>query len=425
MWVRFKKALSTIGFEGKRQGKIIEFYILQILILTLLITLATFIGYFFRSMGFPETNIVLVYLLVVLITACISKGYVMGIIASVCATLAFNYFFTVPNWSLSVEDPSYIITFVIMTSTAFIASTLTYQVKQSALEALDKEAQAKALYSLTNQLTDSKDLNSIISIAVHSISECFSLHAACLYFEEKDVTPSIFIQQTDFDQQIHRSFPLTSEIKKKMGNLRTSYSVGSEFWDWPIYGGEMLLGVIRIPYESAVTLSEAQIKLLQSMIESSALAMDRLRFVTQQMKAREETAQERYRANILRAISHDLRTPLSGIIGTSEMLLDMTQESDPRYAMADGIHKEADWLYSLVENILSLTRLQDSSISLHKQSEAVEEVVGGALAHLHKRYPQRNVCVQVPEEVFMVPMDAKLIEQVILNLLDNAVKHTP
>lgn len=137
-----------------------------------------------------------------------------------------------------------------------------------------------------------------------------------------------------------------------------------------------------------------------------------------------EIEQERYRGNLLRAISHDLRTPLSGIMGTSEMLIDMTKKDDPRHEMAVGIHKDADWLHSLVENILSLTRLQDGRLNIKKEMEALEEVIGGAIALIAKRAPEHEIQVEMPEEVLMIPMDAKLMEQVFVNLLDNAVKHS-
>lgn len=137
-----------------------------------------------------------------------------------------------------------------------------------------------------------------------------------------------------------------------------------------------------------------------------------------------EIEQERYRGNLLRAISHDLRTPLSGIMGTSEMLIGMTKEDDPRHEMALGIHKDADWLHSLVENILSLTRLQDGRLNINKEPEALEEVIGGAIALITKRAPEQEIQVEMPEEVLMIPMDAKLMEQVFVNLLDNAVKHS-
>ena len=138
----------------------------------------------------------------------------------------------------------------------------------------------------------------------------------------------------------------------------------------------------------------------------------------------EKAWNERERANLLRAISHDLRTPLSGIMGTSEMLMDMTDKEDRRQELLQGIYQDADWLKSLVENILSLTRLQDGKIVIQKEMEAIEEVIGCAVAHVERSFPEREIQVEIPEEFRLVPMDAKLIEQVITNLLDNAVKHT-
>jgi two-component system sensor histidine kinase KdpD len=150
-------------------------------------------------------------------------------------------------------------------------------------------------------------------------------------------------------------------------------------------------------------MNESQKRLLQTMIESIALAMDRYWSMKQRIRSNEETMQERYRGNMLRAIAHDLRTPLSGIIGTSEMLMDMTQKDDVRYNLAEGIHKEANWLHSLVENILSLTRLQDGRLTLSKQTEAVEEVVGSAVSHIQRSCPEREITVSVPDELLWFP----------------------
>lgn len=133
------------------------------------------------------------------------------------------------------------------------------------------------------------------------------------------------------------------------------------------------------------------------------MAMDRLRVIKERIRSREEATQKRYRGNLLRAISHDLRTPLAGIMGTSEMIMDMTDKSDARYALADGIYKDADWLHALVENILSLTRLQDGRLTLHKEQEPVEEVIGAAVAAMEKRAPEREIAVHIPDEILMVP----------------------
>lgn len=311
-----------------------------------------------------------------------------------------------------------------MTITAIITSALTSKVKQNALEAREKEAETSALFQLTNRLTDACDIADIASITTNTISGIMNCHAACLCFDESGQPEHSFIQQQSKNKQVRREVEDVSALKYSIESLRSGYVKSDEFYDWPIYGRESILGILRIPKENAVSMSEPQIRLLRSMIESTALAMDRFRSALQQQKSREETVQERYRSNILRAISHDLRTPLSGIMGTSEMLMDMTDRDDTRYSLAQGIHKDADWLHSLVENILSLTRLRDGRLTITKELEAVEEVVGGAVSHIMKRYPEYEITVHVPDEVLMIPMDARLIEQVVINLLENAIKHS-
>lgn len=158
---------------------------------------------------------------------------------------------------------------------------------------------------------------------------------------------------------------------------------------------------------------------------SAALTLQARRNALIARKKEEETEKERYRANLLRSISHDIRTPLTAMIGTAEMLQDMTTPDDPRHALIRNIRDETDWLRSLVENILSLTRLQDDSAKLPKQPEAVEEIIASAVRHISQRSPEHNVTVNLPDELLLVPMEAKLIEQVLLNLMDNAVRHTP
>lgn len=400
-------------------------HVFRILLMASLLVAASAIGYLFKFLGFPETNIVIVYLLAVLMTAWLTHGFAFGILASMIATISFNYLFTEPYFTLSVNDPSYIVTFIIMTITALVTSTLTSHVKQSALSAREKEAETKALFKLTNHLTDAEDMHNIACIAVSALYDCFLVQAALLCFDENGMPESFFIQQISEKERIRRVLENPAALKQRTADLRTEYDMNEEFCDWPIHGRENILGLIRIPKEKALLLRDAQKRLLHSIIESTALAMDRFRSAEQRSKLRQDAIEERYRGNLLRAISHDLRTPLSGIIGTSEMLMDMTASNDTRYSLAEGIHKDAYWLYALVENILSLTRLQNERIVLNKQMEAVEEVIGSAVSHVSKRSPEHEITVSVPAEFLLVPMDARLIEQVLVNLLDNAIKHTP
>ncbi len=393
-------------------------------IMLVLVIAASVIGYFFRALGLLETNIVIVYLLAVLLTARFTDGYAFGILASLLAAFFFNYLFVDPLFTFSVYAHRYVVTFIIMTIAALVTSTLTAHAKQNAIEALEKEAGTKILYTLTNHLTEAADIHDIARIATSAISKMLNSNIGCLWFDLNGKPEQTFSQQVSSQQQILREIPDMDALRHRIEGLKSDCNIGTEFYDWPIYGRETPLGIIRVPQEAAKAMNESQTRMLHAMIESTALAMDRFRATQQRIEFNEEIARERFRGNLLRSISHDLRTPLSGIIGTSEMLLNMTEQDDLRYPLMAGIHKDANWLHSLVENILSLTRLQDGKLVLNKQEEAAEEVVGAAIRHISRHYPEYEIAVNVPDELLLVPMDAKLIRQVLINLLDNAVKHT-
>ena len=397
----------------------------NLLIAVGLVWVTTVLGLLFRRWGFQEVNVVILYIFSVLLTSRFTKGYFYGLGATVLSFLTFNWLFTEPYYSLKINDPMYIITIVIMTVTATITSALTSKVKQSAAIAQEKEAESNALYQMTHYLTDADSEERIASVTVETISRICGCRAAFVCCDESGALQSTFVQQKENGQQIHRELEDPAAFQKRLENLNTPYSVGGEFCDFPVYGSTQMLGVLCIPKETGENMNKSQTRMVHAMIESVSLALDRLRSFQEQSRSKEAAMQERYRGNLLRAISHDLRTPLSGIMGTSEMLMGMTEREDPRFDMAKDIFEDADWLHALVENILNLTRFQEGRLDLKKEPEAVEEVVGAALMVMEKRAADREINVSIPENLLMVPMDARLITQVLVNLLDNAAKHTP
>jgi len=139
-----------------------------------------------------------------------------------------------------------------------------------------------------------------------------------------------------------------------------------------------------------------------------------------------EAESERIRANLLRAISHDLRTPLSGIIGNSSVYCNnyTTLSEQEKLDILTNIHDDATWLYNMVENLLTITRIQKDNLAIKTNAEPIEEVIGEAVMRVNKRHPGCQLQVQAPEDFIMVPMDAILIEQVIINLIENALMHS-
>ncbi len=401
--------------------KIIE-VLLQIGRILLILTAASFLGIVLRHFGIQETNIAIIYLLAVLISALLIPGYFYGCFASILSAFAFNFIFKEPYYSISANAPTYIITFVIMTITALLVSALTSHSKLNERRAKEREAETMTLYSLSSCLTGAYSLKDIAGIAAETISAVICNQAGCLCFDEKGVPEKTFVQQVSPQEQVWRELSASEALMRQTAKKSSGFCVEDEFYDLPIQGRETILGTIRLPQKSAESLSKSQIRLLHYIIESIALAMDSLQSSLQHQKLREESTQERYRTNLLRSISHDLRTPLSGILGSTEMLLDQTGQDDKRYSLIEGIGKDAAWLYAMVENILNLTRLQDGKLTLNKQPEAVEEILGSAANQISRRYPQHDISINAPEQLMLVSMDAKLIIQVLINLLDNAAK---
>lgn len=392
-------------------------------IMLLLIAAATALGWIFSHLGFQETNVVVAYILSVLLVARFTSGYVYGILATLISLGLFNWFFTEPYFTLKVNDPTYVITFIIISVTAVITSALTSKAKEAAREAREKEAESNALYKLTNLLTDAEDQNAIASISVRTVSSVLNCDAAFICFTEDGEPEQSYLQQRG-EEQIHRELHNGKELKIRMEQLHSDCDTDKNDCNYPVYGRNSVLGVLRIPMAAAETMTDSQKRMIHAIIESVSLALERMNSLRAQAKSREEATQEHYRGNLLRAISHDIRTPLSGIMGSAEMLMDMTEKEDPRYEVAFGVYQDADWLHSLVENILNLTKLHDGRLNIAKEPEAAEEVVAASVMVIEKRFPGRNIAVSMPEKLVLVPMDAKLISQVLVNLLDNAVKHT-
>lgn len=395
--------------------------IVSSLIVILLMTLSSLIGIVFRQWHWPDTNIILIYILAVLMTARLTKGYVYGVVSSIIATFLFNYFFTDPLYTLSVYDSKYMVTFIVMTLTALVTSASTSRIQISTQLATENAQYMKILYTLTNSLSDILDYKSLICKVINLFSEVFNSHIGCICFQKDNGYIYMYGNNHDIQPQ---NIDDILDYQAHFEHLQESYIEIDGYYHYPLYGIGKVLGVLIIEKKCVNSMDDSQNKLLISMIENVSLALDHIYSIQEQFLLKETTVKERYRSNLLRSISHDLRTPLSGIMGTSEMIMDIQESHSETYDLAQGIYEEANWLYLLVENILSLTKIQEGKLNIKKQYEAIEEVIGSAIHHVTKNKKNYKINVNVPDEVLMVPMDATLIEQVFINILDNAIKYS-
>lgn len=404
----------------KSNGKIIK----SILICLLLLVAASGIGYWFKSYNLLDTNIVMIYMVCVLISASLTEGFVYGIVQAFLSIEAFNYFFVEPYYSLNVDNPSYATAMIIMLFAAVITSMITSRSKINEKNAREREEETTLLLRLNNHIAEACSLEDIAYNVVKYASNILKCKIACTITGEDGKLIDRYLRQAEDGEQVWERISSTEELERAFCcETRTECYDSEEYRDWPIYGKSGLLGTLRIPLMEAKRMGQTQIRLFMSIKETAHLAMDRLCVLRQQMLDNMMMEKERYRSMLLRSISHDLRTPLAGIMGATEMLLHMTDEQDLRRKTLEGISREAQWLYELVENVLTLTRLRDGKL-IHKQPEACEEVIETSVRRIRGRAGSRSIKVQVPEECIEVPMDARLIEQVLVNIMDNAVKYT-
>ena len=374
---------------------------------------ATAIGYVFQFKGMQETNIVLVYIVAVFMTARWSDKFIWGIVSSVAATFAFNFFFTEPLFTFSVNNSSYFITFVCMTATAIVTSSLTMKMNRYAKRTEEKERDIHALYAFTSELSSADTVDKISDIVTESIRTMFGRNASFRYLDVMPAGETLTPDESNASDESNA--PAAQDTP----------SAASDPEHFTVKGREGALGIVEIAREDGAGISEEQRTLLNTMLENTGIAVDRIYSSEERYRNQKLMEQEKYRANLLRGISHDLRTPLMGIMGTAEMIEEMSGEDDGRKKLAQDIYQDADWLHSLVENILGLTRLNDGNSLLNKTPEPIEEIISSAIKRVEKRAAGCEIGAELPEEYLEVPADARLLEQVLINLLDNAVKHTP
>ncbi len=346
-------------------------------------------------------------------------------LASVLSVAAFDFFFVPPYLTFAVADGQYLLTFVVMLVVALIISGLTVRVRRQAKAAQLREQRTAALYAMSGELAQTVSAQALAAIAARHIAAVFDADVAVTLAAADGRLPAdrsagtLALEADDLTQArgvLERDRPAT--VAK--GSARIVHL--------PLLGPRDPLGVVSVrPRRRDAFRVPEPLHLLETFVNQTALALERARLAEEAEHARVRAETERLRSALLTSISHDLRTPLAAITGAATTLLESGARLDPhtQHELLESIRDEAERLNRLVQNLLQMTRLESGALQLRRDWHPLEEVVGAALGRLAKGLAGRKVTVSLPPDLPLVAIDDVLIEQVLINLLDNAIKYTP
>lgn len=366
----------------------------------------TLLSSIFRMLNIDEANIIMIYILAVVLIAYITDSKIFSIVSSLLSVIIFNFFFIIPYHSLEVYGSEYSVTFVIMFLVALFASSIAKKFKEQAELSSLKAYRTEVMLEMSQKLQQFGMKNEINEVTREQLKKLLNCNVDLFTNKnDEDIVNWVF----DNNQQA--------------GNTTENFSQSVNFY-LPISNVNKVFAVVKIEKNE---ISEFEKSLLIAMLRESALAYEKDAISQLKNELMIKNNQEELRSTLLRAISHDLRTPLTGISGYAELLLKNSSKitDNKKQEIYTDIYDDSIWLLNLVENLLSITRFDRNEITLKKESESVSDVISEALSHLGRKKDDFIIKTKIEDETLCAKMDGKLISQVIFNLVDNAMKYSP
>ena len=379
------------------------------------------------NLGFTEASVVITYVLGVLVIALVTSRRIYCLVASILSVVAFNFFFTTPRYSLLVWGPEYPGTFLVMFVVGLLASTLAMRLREQAEAAQEASRRLQVLLSTDQLLSDCGDAEQIVKVIGSQLEALLKKDVVWYSVEGNGLGPSRLISPGSGSALADEP----SIARRALVNLSpagagsSSFSAAQGFY-LPVHTSNETFGVVGI-MSCGEALDEEEQATCLSVVGEAAIALERERAVREREEAAVLAKNEQLRANLLRSISHDLRTPLTAISGNADILLtapeSLSEESKTK--LITDIYDDAQWLNGTVENLLTVTKLEDGNVRLTLTCEVVDDIIDEALRHVSADASRHEITVKHSDDLLLARMDVHLIVQVIVNLVNNAISHTP
>ncbi len=372
----------------------------DIIMLVMICTFSTVISFVLSHVGIGRENALMVFLVGVLVVTAVTKGYIHGAIASILSVMLFNYFFTEPFYTFLINEAKDLVLILFFLIASLISSSMTSKFQQQAMIAKRNERTARLLYEITKGFLHITGTDNIIQKGINYVAEYtgYPCRIKMDSIDEYFYSPNANNEADYKDQEIY---------KVQIKGLAS-----------PIGTLEITNAKLPIPSEDYM--------LIKSIVYQMAVILDREFIYNEREKIKIAMESELLKSTLLRSISHDLRTPLTGIIGATELILDSLDKLDTQTLkkLVNDIKEESSWLYNSVQNILDMTMISDATMALKKDYEAVDDLINQSLTLLPQLTSSGRLTVSVPDDIILIHVDGRLIVHVLVNLLDNAYKHS-
>ncbi|MET0412117.1 MAG: DUF4118 domain-containing protein, partial [Polyangiaceae bacterium] len=371
-------------------------------------------------------DVVMMYLLGIMLVAG-RFGLAASIFAACLSVATFDFFFVPPFLTFAVGDLRHTVTFVVMFVVAVVISGLTERIRQQAESARQRERRTAALYRLSRELAAAQGSRPVIMAAATELEKVFNCRVS-VFVSEVDGKLVRAYASPGLGTTSDRDFSIAHWVwsHRQEAGLGTTTLPSSTALYQPLMASGGIVGVLGLLPDSPERLDAIQQRRqVDAFSAQMALALERALLAEETEQARRDVEAEQLRSALLSSVSHDLRTPLAVITGAASTLLESTPQLAPaaRQDLTRSILEEAERLNRLIKNLLDMTRLESGAVQVKREWVSLEEVVGAALNRLEARLAGRELRVALPADLPLLPFDAVLIEQVLINLLENALKY--
>ena len=387
--------------------------------------LSSLLGWVFFRLGFTEANIITIYILGVLLIAIFTESKICWVVASVASVLIFNFLFTEPKFTFLAYGSGYPVTFIIMLTASLIIGGTTEKLKTREYQATQTAYRTKILFDANQLIQKASDETEILRVTANQLKKLlnrnvivFDDKAQKVYATKEENADAVM---PDCEQIVLRV--TKNNVKEGKG---TDIFPESDYTFFPICKNGKNYGAIGI-FAGEKPIDSFDESIVVSVIGECAIVIDGIINAKERERVAVVAKNEQLRANLLRSISHDLRTPLTSISGNASNLISNGNVIDnaTKTQIYEDIYSDSLWLINLVENLLAVTRLEEGRMNINLTTELVGDVIAEALKHIHTKSEKQKITVIQQDDLLLAKMDARLIVQVLINLLDNAVKYTP